>query len=106
MYQAKFGIQSPFVFWGVLDEQLLELALLCIPAAHLKACCTRLLQNIRDNRAGMPDLIQFYPQQPGYRMVEVKGPGDRLQDNQKRWMEFASRHGMPVEVCHVEWSGT
>ena len=55
--------------------------------------------------AGMPDLIQFYPAERGYRMIEVKGPGDRLQDNQKRWLAFCAEHGMPVEVCYVTWAG-
>jgi len=36
-------------------------------------------------------------------MIEVKGPGDRLQDNQLRWLEFCREHGLPVDVCHVRW---
>jgi hypothetical protein len=43
----------------------------------------------------MPDLIQFWPEQGRYRMVEVKGPGDRLQDNQLRWLEFCSNTACP-----------
>lgn len=103
MFAAKQGIQSPFVYWGVFDESLLELALQCIPAAHIKAWCLRLLGDLRANRAGMPDLIQFWPGERRYRMVEVKGPGDRLQDNQRRWLAFCAEHGMPVEVCYVGW---
>jgi hypothetical protein len=102
-YQAKFGIQSPFVFWTLLDEPLLQMALHCIPAQHLQACFKRMLQDLKANRAGMPDLIQFYPQQQRYRMIEVKGPGDRLQDNQKRWLAFAAQHGIAVDVCYVSW---
>jgi hypothetical protein len=34
-------------------------------------------------------------------MVEVKGPGDRLQDNQRRFLEFCIEHDMPVAVCRV-----
>ena len=52
----------------------------------------------------MPDLIQFWPAERRYRMIEVKGPGDRLQDNQKRWLAFCAQHGMPVDVCYVRWS--
>lgn len=104
LYRDKYGIQSPFVFWSLLGEELLDHALLCIPAAHLRACCERLLGDLKANRSGMPDLIQFYPEQRRYRMIEVKGPGDRLQDNQKRWLAFAAAHGMPVEVCYVSWS--
>ncbi len=104
LHRAKFGTQSPFVFWNLLDEALLELALACIPAAHLRACCERLLRDLRANRAGMPDLIQFHPAERHYRLIEVKGPGDRLQDNQKRWLAFAAEHGIPVEVCYVSWA--
>lgn len=102
-YRGKQGLQSPFVFWSMLSEPLLEQALACLPAAQLKQCFLRLLQDIRSNRAGMPDLIQFWPEQGRYRMVEVKGPGDRLQDNQLRWLEFCRQHGLPVAVCHVRW---
>ena len=58
----------------MLDEARLELALQCIPAAHLHACFTRLLRDLKANRAGMPDLIQFYPQEHRYRMIEVRAP--------------------------------
>lgn len=104
LHRTKFGTQSPFVFWNLLDEALLELALACIPAAHLRACCERLLRDLRANRAGMPDLIQFHPAERHYRLIEVKSPGDRLQDNQKRWLAFAAEHGIPVEVCYVSWA--
>ncbi|WP_256576608.1 VRR-NUC domain-containing protein [Pseudomonas sp. Irchel 3E20] len=103
-YRQKFGIQSPFVFWGALSEALLEQALACLPAEHLKLWFNRLLLDIRANRAGMPDLIQFFPAQKTYRMIEVKGPGDRLQDNQLRWLAFCEEHAMPVAVCYVQWA--
>ena len=104
VYREKLGTQSPFVFWGILDEDLLETALACIPAPHLRACFERLLSNLRENRSGLPDLIQFWPAEARYRMIEVKGPGDRLQDNQQRWMHFCLEHGIPVAVCHVRWA--
>jgi hypothetical protein len=103
-YTAKHGLQSPFVYWELLTPELLELAIDCLPPAHLKQCFLRLLEDIQANRAGMPDLIQFWPQEKRYRMIEVKGPGDRLQDNQLRWIEFCTTHGLPVDVCHVQWA--
>jgi hypothetical protein len=33
---AKAGIQSPFVAWGLLSERLLDCALQCFPARHLR----------------------------------------------------------------------
>lgn len=103
-YLSKFGLQSPFVFWGTLTPGLLEQALHCLPAQHLKRWFRRLLQDVKANRTGMPDLIQFYPEQRSYRMIEVKGPGDRLQDNQLRWLDFCAEHEMPVVVCYVQWA--
>ncbi|MDH0745486.1 VRR-NUC domain-containing protein [Pseudomonas sp. GD03842] len=103
-YLDKFGLQSPFVFWGALTPALLEQALHCLAPHHLECWFRRLLQDIKANRTGMPDLIQFYPAQRSYRMIEVKGPGDRLQDNQLRWLDFCAEHGMPVVVCYVQWT--
>lgn len=104
VWQRKQGIQTPFIHWGVLSAELLDQALHCLPAEHLQLWCQRLLLDLRSHRAGMPDLIQFYPNERRYRMIEVKGPGDRLQDNQRRWLRFCAEHGMPVEVCYVQWT--
>ena len=38
-----------------------------------------------------------------YRLVEVKAPGDRLQDNQRACLEYMMSHRMPVSVCRVKW---
>jgi hypothetical protein len=65
-----------------------------------------MLEDLKANCAGMPDLIQFWPERGSYRMIEVKGPGDRLQDNQVRWLAFCAEHRMPVEVCYVTWQSS
>lgn len=103
-WREKQGRQSPFVFWDVLDEALLVLALDCIPATHLQALFARLLGDLKNNRSGFPDLVQFWPAEKRYRMLEVKGPGDRLQDNQRRWLDYCLRHGIPVSVTYVTWA--
>ncbi|WP_093556728.1 VRR-NUC domain-containing protein [Pseudoduganella namucuonensis] len=101
---AKAGIQSPFVFWGLLDEQLVELALACIPPAHMRKWFERMLLDIKANRSGFPDLIQFWPAERRYHMIEVKGPGDRLQDSQLRWIAYCAEHQMPITVCYLQWA--
>jgi hypothetical protein len=105
-FHRKHGIQSPFVSWGVLTEELLATALECIPASHLSRYFERLLSNLPENRSGLPDLVQFWVDEKRYRMIEVKGPGDRLQDNQQRWIDFCMAHDLPVAVCHVRWAQT
>jgi hypothetical protein len=102
-FQSKQGIQSPFVFWGLVSEALLSVALNCLPREHLKVCFARILADIRANRCGLPDLVQFWPEEHRYRLIEVKGPGDRLQDSQVRWLTFCVSQGIPVSVCHVSW---
>ncbi len=102
-YADKAGLQSPFVFWGALSEALLAQALDCLPAAHLKLFFTRLLRDVKGNRTGLPDLVRFWPAERRYELIEVKGPGDKLQDNQIRWLQYCVAHGMPVRVCHVSW---
>lgn len=107
-WRDKNGLTNHFVSWQFLDEKLLELALQIIPATHLKAIFKRLLFDIKSNRSGLPDLIQFFPSNThsttsSYRMIEVKGPGDRIQDNQQRWLDYFSANAIPAEVWYVNW---
>lgn len=104
-FATKAGLQSPFVFWGVLTDALLDEALACLPPEHLRLWFTRLLADIRSNRSGLPDLVRFWPAERRYELIEVKGPGDRLQDNQTRWLAYCIAHRMPVRVVDVEWAG-
>lgn len=106
-HRTRQGIVNPFVIWPVVTEALVELALECMPAADLECLFRRLLRNIREHRSGFPDLIRFFPGSTGpgkrYEMIEVKGPGDRLQDHQIRWLEFFAAEGIPARVCYVRW---
>jgi len=103
-FDTKYGVQSPFVMWEALSPELIAMALDCIPAAHLKKWFERILADIKANCTGFPDLIQFWPAERRYNMIEVKGPGDRLQDNQLRWIEYCTTHQMPVSVCYLKWA--
>ncbi len=108
-FEEKHGTQSPFVAWGALSAELLALALDCIPPAHLERLFARLLRDVQANRTGLPDLVRFWPGRPPgadrYALVEVKAPGDKLQDNQIRWLAYCVAQGIPVQVCHVQWCG-
>ncbi len=108
-FEEKHGTQSPFVAWGALSTELLALALDCIPPAHLERLFARLLRDVQANRTGLPDLVRFWPGRPPgaerYALVEVKAPGDKLQDNQIRWLAYCVAQGIPVQVCHVQWCG-
>ncbi len=101
-FGEKWGIANPLVHWEALSEPLLTLALSQIPTEHWLALFRRLLDDIGQHRSGLPDLILF-PAGGGYELVEVKGPGDRLQQNQQRWLAYFAQHQIPHRVLHVEW---
>ncbi len=102
-YAEKLGVANRFVHWQVLSEEILQLSLQRIPASHLAHVFERLLWDLRNNRSGFPDLVLF-PDCGSYQLLEVKGPGDRLQDNQKRWIRAFERFGIPYRVVNVAWS--
>jgi hypothetical protein len=103
-FGEKHGISSPFVSWGLIDEPLLRAALECFPAAHLRLWFDWMVRDLRSNRSGFPDLVQFWPRSRRYRLIEVKAPGDRLQENQRRCFEFLLSHQLPVSLCRVRWN--
>jgi len=102
IWRAKFGRINPFVHWSALDEEVLTQALTRVPVAHWQAVFKRFWSDLRAHCAGLPDLIWF-PQNGSYELIEIKGPGDRLQQNQLAWMEYFAEHGIPHRVVQVTW---
>ncbi|EKO3429391.1 VRR-NUC domain-containing protein [Vibrio fluvialis] len=98
-WQNKFSIANPFVFWTDCDESLFELTEQSFPRALLVDLFRVQLSDLKLYRNGMPDLILFKDGE--FEWVEVKGPGDKLQDNQWRWIEQFSRLNVPFSVCYV-----
>ena len=97
----KAGVANDFVYWGLLSDELLKLVLDLIPPKHLQIIFRRMLVDLKNNTSGFPDLICF--DHEGYRLIEVKGPGDKLQKNQRRWFQYFLANGLPVSVVNVEW---
>ena len=100
-YQSKQGLANAFVFWDALPLDLLKMALARIPPLHLQAIFQRILQHAGLYRNGFPDLIRFSADR--YELIEVKGPGDKLQANQIRWLNVFQQVGIPASVCWVTW---
>ncbi|MDV5044917.1 VRR-NUC domain-containing protein [Vibrio diabolicus] len=98
-YDEKFGISNPFVHWNLISKELLETALNTIPTNMLMALFKIQLSDLKLYRNGMPDLIAFKENE--FEWIEVKGPGDKLQDNQWRWIKEFTRLNVPFAVCYV-----
>ena len=101
-FAEKYGRANHFVMWRYLNEEIIDLALERIPVDHLSAVFKRMLKDLKNNRSGFPDLVVF-PTEGGYQLIEVKGPGDTLQGNQKRWLRWFDQHDMSAKVTHVTW---
>jgi hypothetical protein len=103
-FREKAQLLNPFVAWGWLRQHTLELALNAIPGAHLRTLFEWMLLDLKRNTAGFPDLIKFWPGSGLYRMIEVKLGTDRLQGNQRRFLQHVHGEGIPVSVCYVSTS--
>ncbi|MEM1110738.1 MAG: VRR-NUC domain-containing protein [Pseudomonadota bacterium] len=102
-YDRYFGYDNYWVNWRFLDREFLAEALDVIPAAHLLAIWDRQLFDPGENRKGFPDLIALNQRQGDYCLIEVKGPGDRLQDGQRRWLRYFMKQSIPCSVARVAW---
>ena len=101
-WQQKQGLMNPLVNWQALDLELIKLALDRIEHTHWRVIFDRILQDLRNNRSGFPDLV-YFPGTSGYCLIEVKGPGDSLQKNQQRWMQYFQAHGIAHRLDRVSW---
>ncbi len=107
LYDHKQGIANDLVHWKFLPRKLVERSVSLIPRQHLVAVFDRLSWNPGANKSGFPDLILFSTGHrrtaKSYELVEVKGPGDQLQINQKRWMKYFTKNGIPYRIIRVQW---
>lgn len=101
-YQLKYGLENPLFNWHNVTLPFLQTALAIIPQSHWLAIWDRMWEDLRANRNGFPDLVALDETKRRYRLIEVKGPGDRLQKNQIEWLHFFVSNGVPVEVAHIE----
>ncbi|MCG7496500.1 VRR-NUC domain-containing protein [Vibrio sp. Of7-15] len=98
-YKQKEGIANSWVQWQHCSKTLIEQAINTIPQKTLIALFRYLLSDLQANRTGMPDLILFKHNQ--YQWLEVKGPGDKLQNNQLRWIKQFNQLDVPFSVVYV-----
>ena len=85
---------------GGLTEDLIRLSVERIPVSVWQGVFRFLLKDLRQHKAGLPDLIRF-PANEGFELLEVKGPGDTLQKNQKVWFAEFERLGIAARVIRV-----
>ncbi|XP_044048491.1 fanconi-associated nuclease 1 [Siniperca chuatsi] len=77
----------------------------CMGGAFLGGVIARMSKDYRHCRGGLPDLVVWNTSNNSYKLVEVKGPSDRLSQKQQIWLDELQKLGADVEVCHVAATG-
>nr|XP_030734277.1 fanconi-associated nuclease 1 isoform X4 [Globicephala melas] len=102
VWQAQEGRVASLVSWDRFASlQQAQDLVSCLGGPILSGVCRRLAMDFRHCRGGLPDLVVWSSQSHHVKLVEVKGPSDRLSQKQMIWLDELHRLGADVEVCHV-----
>ncbi|KAL6535299.1 hypothetical protein OROMI_026673 [Orobanche minor] len=103
-WESRVGTACRGVSWDKHSLPDLRAAVKCIGGPCLTSICRHLAQDYRSWSSGMPDLL-LWRLHDCYRgeakLVEVKGPRDRLSEQQRAWLLVLMDSGFSVEVCKV-----
>ncbi|KAJ3187051.1 hypothetical protein HDU85_007089 [Gaertneriomyces sp. JEL0708] len=90
--------------WDTLDGDNFTEIVRCMQPRPVVAVLKCMATSYKDHSGGLPDLVlwQASAQSTGrIRLVEVKGPGDRMSEKQLMWMDVLAAAGWQVEICKV-----
>ncbi|GAB2265175.1 hypothetical protein Dimus_000240 [Dionaea muscipula] len=103
-WESHVGTACRGVNWSRHSLSELRAAVVCIGGPCLALLCRLLAQDYRSWSSGMPDLLlwRFHGDYSGEaKLVEVKGPRDRLSEQQRAWLLVLMDCGFCAEVCKV-----
>ncbi|XP_035013786.2 fanconi-associated nuclease 1 isoform X1 [Hippoglossus stenolepis] len=106
VWTSQEGKVCSLVSWELFSSlQHAQSLVSCLGGAFLGGVTARMSKDYRHCRAGLPDLVVWNTSENTYKLVEVKGPTDRLSQKQQIWLDELQKLGADVEVCHVEACG-
>ncbi|KAK6146066.1 hypothetical protein DH2020_019935 [Rehmannia glutinosa] len=103
-FESHVGTACRGVNWEKHSLPDVRAAVKCIGGPCLASICRHLAQGYRSWSSGMPDLLlwRLHDCYKGEaKLVEVKGPRDRLSEQQRAWLLVLMDSGFNVEVCKV-----
>lgn len=103
-WELHSGTACRGVNWNRHSLSELRAAVTCIGGPSLASLCRNLAQDYQSWSSGMPDLLlwRFNGEYRGEaKLVEVKGPRDRLSEQQQAWLLLLMDCGFSTEVCKV-----
>ncbi|KAF8237701.1 hypothetical protein L208DRAFT_1388872 [Tricholoma matsutake] len=89
------------VQWDICGKQDLVEIVECLGGESLSIICRLFCEDYAGRSSGVPDLVVWNAKLRTVTFVEVKGPGDRPQENQKLWFDSLLNAGADVEICQV-----
>ncbi|KAM4746922.1 LOW QUALITY PROTEIN: fanconi-associated nuclease 1 [Rhinophrynus dorsalis] len=102
VWNAYEGRAAALISWERFSSlQQAQNLVSCFGGPFLSGVCKKMSKDIRHCRGGLPDLVVWNVQTKQYKLVEVKGPNDRLSHKQMVWLHELKKMGADVEVCHV-----
>ncbi|XP_066184658.1 fanconi-associated nuclease 1 isoform X2 [Sylvia atricapilla] len=103
VWTTQEGKAAALVNWGrFISLQQVQSLVSCLGGAFLSGVFRRLCRDLRHCRGGLPDLLVWRSHSRHFKLVEVKGPNDRLSPKQTLWLSELHKLGAAVEVCHVQ----
>jgi hypothetical protein len=103
VYDQKLGTANRLVPWGEELREAMVLALSRLRGEHLAVVADRLSRDLKRYRRGFPDLFVVRDEEPGFELVEVKGPGDQLRPEQGAWIDYLNENGLPASILRVSF---
>ncbi|KFQ19035.1 Fanconi-associated nuclease 1, partial [Merops nubicus] len=105
-WTTQEGKAAALVSWGrFISLQQVQSLVSCLGGMFLSGVFRRLSKDLRHCRGGLPDLVVWRTHTNRFKLVEVKGPNDRLSHKQILWLSELKKLGASVEVCHVQATG-
>jgi len=102
-YAAHYGTECIGIAWDRLELPLLQWMASALGGQVVAAICRTLADDYTAMCHGAPDLLLLADRpRLAARLVEVKGPGDKLSDSQQVWLDALLSAGADVAVAHVQ----
>uniref|UniRef100_A0A8C1R6L8 Fanconi-associated nuclease n=1 Tax=Cyprinus carpio TaxID=7962 RepID=A0A8C1R6L8_CYPCA len=102
VWNAQEGRVCVLINWErFFSLQQAQSLVACLGGHFLSGVVLRMAKDYRHCRGGLPDLVVWSTSNKKYKLVEVKGPNDRLSQKQQIWLDELHKLGADVEVCHV-----
>uniref|UniRef100_A0A1A8RTV6 Fanconi-associated nuclease n=1 Tax=Nothobranchius rachovii TaxID=451742 RepID=A0A1A8RTV6_9TELE len=105
-WHSQEGKVCSLVSWERFSSlQQAQSLVACLGGGFLGGIIDQMAKDYRHCRGGLPDLVVWNTSNNSYKLVEVKGPNDRLSHKQQIWLDELQKLGADVEVCHVTATG-